>query len=93
MKRLKEADVWMVGFDIGPNVQPFDRVDLNIGLGLVLGSEGEGLRRLVRDNCDMLVTLPMRGQIESLNVATVGSIALYSAWQARGWRGWVHAQR
>ena len=56
-----------------------------------MGSEGEGLRRLVRDTCDMLVTLPMRGQVGSLNVATAGSIALYSAWQARGWQGWAHA--
>ena len=58
-----------------------------MALGLVLGSEGEGMRRLVRDNCDMLLSLPMRGQVASLNVATVGSIALYSAWQARGWEG------
>jgi 23S rRNA (guanosine2251-2'-O)-methyltransferase len=57
-------------------------------LAMVLGSEGEGIRRLVRETCDMLLTLPMRGKVASLNVATVGSIALYSAWQARGWQGW-----
>lgn len=88
MKDLKEQDVWLVGLDIGPNVPTVDKVDLNIGIGLVLGSEGEGMRRLVRDTCDLLICLPMRGRVGSLNVATVGSVALYSAWQARGWPGW-----
>jgi 23S rRNA (guanosine2251-2'-O)-methyltransferase len=88
MKDLKEQDVWLVGLDIGPNVPTLDKVDLNIGIGLVLGSEGEGMRRLVRDTCDLLICLPMRGRVGSLNVATVGSVALYSAWQARGWPGW-----
>lgn len=88
MKELKDQDVWLVGLDVGPDVPPMDRTDLNMSLGLVLGSEGEGIRRLVRDNCDMLLTLPMRGHVASLNVATVGSVALYAAWQARGWQGW-----
>lgn len=91
MKDLKARDVWLVGLDIGPDVPPFDRTDLNMPLGLVLGSEGEGIRRLVRDTCDMLLSLPMRGHVASLNVATVGSIALYAAWQARGWQGWPYA--
>ncbi len=91
MKDLKAQDVWMIGLDIGPNVPPIDKTNLDMPLGLVLGSEGEGMRRLVRDTCDMLLTLPMRGKVASLNVATVGSIALYSAWQARGWQGWAHA--
>ncbi|MCK6578442.1 MAG: 23S rRNA (guanosine(2251)-2'-O)-methyltransferase RlmB [Anaerolineae bacterium] len=91
MRDLKEKDVWMVGLDVGPNVAPIDKTDLNMPLGLLLGSEGEGLRRLVRDTCDLLVSLPMRGSVASLNVATVGSVALYAAWQARGWSGWAHA--
>ncbi len=89
MKDLKDADVWMVGLDIGPDVPPLDKTDLNMGLGLVLGSEGEGMRRLVRDTCDFRVALPMRGHVASLNVATVGSVALYAAWQARAWQGWT----
>lgn len=91
MKTLKENDIWLVGLDIGPNVPPLDKTDLDLSIGLVLGSEGEGMRRLVRDTCDLLVTLPMRGKVGSLNVATAGSVALYSAWQARGWSGWAHA--
>jgi 23S rRNA (guanosine2251-2'-O)-methyltransferase len=92
MKKLKENDVWLVGLDIGPNVPPLGETNLNMGLGLVMGSEGEGMRRLVRDTCDLLMTLPMRGKVGSLNVATAGSVALYSAWQARSWAGWVHAR-
>ncbi|MCA0458927.1 MAG: 23S rRNA (guanosine(2251)-2'-O)-methyltransferase RlmB [Chloroflexi bacterium] len=88
MKDLKEQDVWMIGLEAGPDIAPIDKTDLNISLGLVLGSEGEGMRRLVRDTCDLLVTLPMRGHLASLNVATAGSVALYAAWQARGWSGW-----
>lgn len=88
MKKLKEYDIWLVGLDVDPHVQRIDRVDLNMGLGIVLGSEGDGMRRLVRETCDILMTLPMRGAVESLNVSTVGSIALYIAWQARDWEGW-----
>ncbi len=91
MRDLKSQDVWMVGLDIGQNVAPIDKTDLNMSLGLVLGSEGEGLRRLVRDTCDLLLALPMRGSVASLNVATTGAVALYAAWQARGWQGWSPA--
>ena len=91
MKQLKQEDVWLVGLDVGPNIPPLDKTDLNMALGLVMGSEGEGLRRLVRDTCDLLLTLPMRGEVGSLNVATAGAIALYRAWSARGWEGWAHA--
>jgi 23S rRNA (guanosine2251-2'-O)-methyltransferase len=89
MKELKGNDVWMIGLDAGPNVPPLDKADLNLSIGLVLGSEGEGLRRLVRDTCDLVLCLPMRGHVASLNVATAGSVALYSAWRARGWEGWT----
>jgi 23S rRNA (guanosine2251-2'-O)-methyltransferase len=92
MKKLKELGVWMAGLTVGPNVLPIDRADLNIPIGLVLGSEGEGMRRLVRDTCDLLITLPMRGHVQSLNVATAGAVALYTAWQARAWQGWTHAR-
>lgn len=88
MKDLKEQDVWLVGLEAGPDVPPIDKSDLNMSLGLVLGSEGEGMRRLVRETCDILLSLPMRGHLDSLNVATAGSVALYTAWQARGWEGW-----
>jgi 23S rRNA (guanosine2251-2'-O)-methyltransferase len=84
MEDLREADVWLAGLDMGPDAARYDEVNLSGNLGLVVGSEGEGLRRLVREKCDFLVSLPMRGHIASLNAATAGSIALYAAWQARG---------
>lgn len=89
MRRLKEEDVWLVGLDIGPGTDTLDKVDLDMPIGLVMGSEGEGLRRLVRETCDLRITIPMRGHVQSLNVATAGSVALYAAWQARDWQGWT----
>ncbi len=92
MRHLKEEGVWLIGLEIGPEAVTIDKADLNRPLALVMGSEGGGLRRLVAETCDMRVMLPMRGHVASLNVATAGSIALYAAWQARGWQGWSPAQ-
>jgi len=83
MDRLKEVGGWMVGLEGSPEAQPPQRLNLNGGIGLVIGNEGQGLRRLVRDKCDMLMNLPMQGQIDSLNAAVAGSIALFLARQAR----------
>ena len=87
MRRLKEAGLWLCGLDAHPEALLPDEADLTGPLGLVIGSEGRGLRRLVREGCDFLMRLPMRGRVESLNAATAGAIALYMAWQARGWSG------
>jgi len=67
--------------------QPPDKVDLSGPLAVVVGSEAEGMRRLVKDSCDFLLQLPMRGKIDSLNAAVAGSVALYLIWQARGFQG------
>ena len=80
---LKEADVWIVGLDqAGEKLEPGSR-HLRGALGLVVGSEGEGIRPLVRSKCDIVLKLPMRGKIESLNAAVAGSVALYLAYLAR----------
>ncbi|MBN1310069.1 MAG: 23S rRNA (guanosine(2251)-2'-O)-methyltransferase RlmB [Anaerolineae bacterium] len=84
MKVLKEAGVWLAGLDMDEDAVRYDQANLRGALGLVVGSEGAGLRRLVRETCDFIIHLPMRGQIGSLNVAVAGSVALYAAWQARG---------
>jgi 23S rRNA (guanosine2251-2'-O)-methyltransferase len=81
---LKKANVWVIGLDGGEDSQPVNQVRLDGALALVVGSEGEGMRRLVRESCDVLLRLPMQGKIESLNAAVAGSVALYLAWQARG---------
>lgn len=87
IRRLKEAEIWIVGLDLSEESIPLGQIDLDMALGIVIGHEGRGLRRLVRENCDFLLKLPMRGQIESLNAATAGAIVLYAAWQARDFVG------
>ena len=83
MDALKDADVWMVGLDqAGVQMEAGSR-HLRGALGLVVGSEGEGLRELTRKKCDIVLKLPMRGEIESLNAAVAGSVALYLAFMAR----------
>lgn len=84
---LKEAGAWVVGLDSGEGALPPDRVDLDGPIGLVVGSEGEGMRMLVRDSCDFLLRLPMRGNLDSLNASVAGSITLYMIWQRRGFPG------
>jgi 23S rRNA (guanosine2251-2'-O)-methyltransferase len=80
---LKEAGVWVMGLEGSPQAQPVEQVRLDGPLALVVGGEGEGMRDLVRKSCDVLLRLPMRGQIESLNAAVAGSVVLYMALQAR----------
>lgn len=86
MKELKKSDVWLVGLEAGPEIPALQNANLNMAIGLVMGSEGEGMRRLVRETCDLLMSLPMRGHVASLNVATAGAVALYAAYQARGYK-------
>jgi 23S rRNA (guanosine2251-2'-O)-methyltransferase len=85
--RLKESGVWVVGLEAGPQAQYPEQVRLDGPLALVVGGEGKGMRSLVRDSCDLLLRLPMRGEVDSLNAAVAGSIALYLSWQARGFAG------
>jgi 23S rRNA (guanosine2251-2'-O)-methyltransferase len=80
---LKEAGAWVVGLDKGPDSRPPSEVRLEGALAVVVGSEGEGIRPLVKSKCDFLLRLPMQGQIESLNAAVAGSVALYLAYLAR----------
>ncbi len=80
---FKEAGAWAIGLEGSDKAQPASRVNLKGPLALVVGSEGDGMRKLVRDSCDILMKLPMHGRIESLNAAVAGSVALYLALQAR----------
>jgi 23S rRNA (guanosine2251-2'-O)-methyltransferase len=84
---LKEAGVWVIGLESEAQALPPEQVRLDGPLALVVGSEAEGMRPLVRDSCDILLRLPMRGRVASLNAAVAGSIALYLAWQARRFPG------
>ncbi len=80
---LKEAGAWIIGLDSGKQAQGPETMRLEGAIGLVVGSEGEGMRRLTSRSCDVLLGLPMVGQVESLNAAVAGSIALYLAYLAR----------
>ncbi len=79
IEALKRAQVWIVGVENVPEAKDFARLDYKMAIMLVLGSEGAGLSRLVREKCDFLVRLPMWGKVSSLNVAVAGSIVLYAA--------------
>jgi 23S rRNA (guanosine2251-2'-O)-methyltransferase len=84
MSTLKENDIWIVGLEGSQEAHPPTQINLDGPLALVVGSEGQGMRPLVRSSCDLLLRLPVRGYVDSLNAAVAGSIALYLAWQARG---------
>jgi 23S rRNA (guanosine2251-2'-O)-methyltransferase len=77
LEELKQAGAWVVGLDGGAGSQPVEKIHLDGPIVIVVGNEGEGMRALVREKCDFLLGLPMRGNIESLNAAVAGSIALY----------------
>jgi 23S rRNA (guanosine2251-2'-O)-methyltransferase len=81
--QLKEAELWVAGLEGVDDAQPYTKVDLNVPLAVVVGSESEGLRRLVRERCDWVMRMPMRGRINSLNAAVAGSVALYEVVRQR----------
>jgi 23S rRNA (guanosine2251-2'-O)-methyltransferase len=83
IQQLHSDDVWVAGLHTGSGSLPMDQSDLNRALMLVVGNEGKGLRRLVRERCDFLINIPMHGHVKSLNAAVAGSLALYAARTAR----------
>jgi 23S rRNA (guanosine2251-2'-O)-methyltransferase len=82
LESLKAAGVWTVGL-AGDASKRYDDVDMTAPTALVVGAEGTGLRRLVRERCDWLVSIPMRGQVQSLNVSVAAGIALFEAVRQR----------
>jgi len=82
LEALKARGIWVVGFDAAGS-ERWDAVDLTRPVALVLGGEGRGIRRLVREHCDHLVSIPHFGHIGSLNVSVAAGIALYEAVRQR----------
>ena len=79
---LKDAGVWTVGL-AGDAPKRYDEVDLTMPTAIVVGAEATGLRRLVRERCDWLVSIPMAGHVQSLNVSVAAGIALFEALRQR----------
>ena len=82
IEELKEAGVWTVGL-AADAPKSYDELDLTVPTAVVVGAEGAGLRRLVRDRCDFLASIPMRGHVDSLNVSVATSIVLFEALRQR----------
>ena len=82
IEELKRRHVWVVGL-AGEAPQPYDAVDWTAPSAIVVGAEGAGLRRLVRDSCDFLVSIPMAGHVGSLNVSVAAGVVLFEAARQR----------
>ena len=80
---LKAADIWISALQSDLRAKDIYQADLRGALTLIVGNEGDGVSRLLRDKADFLVQLPMRGHVESLNASVAGSVALYEAWRQR----------
>ena len=83
LRELQKLGVWIYGLD-GTAPAPIHATDLTGNVALVLGGEGEGMRRLTRETCDGLVSIPMPGEMESLNVSVATGVALFEAVRQRG---------
>ena len=82
LEKLKEAGIWIVG-TTGHTDKTLYEQDLRGALALVMGAEGKGLRRLTQEHCDFLIKIPMRGQVESLNISVATGVCLYEALRQR----------
>ena len=83
IKYLKENDVWIYGTDMNSDKFYFEE-DFTSGVGIVIGSEGFGMSKLVKENCDFLIKIPMRGKITSLNASVSAGIVMYEVVKQRG---------
>lgn len=86
LETLKAGGIWTVGLDAGGGI-PYSEVDLTLPTAVVLGAEGHGLRRLVRERCDVLAAIPMAGRVGSLNVSVAAAVMLFEAVRQRRSRG------
>ena len=82
LKKLQEKGVWLVGA-AGEAEQSIFQTDLKGPIGLVMGAEGAGLRRLTREHCDYLINIPMAGSVSSLNVSVASGVCLFEAVRQR----------
>ena len=86
MAELKEAGVWITGLDWGEGAQRYTDIDFRGRVGLVVGAEGAGISRLVRETCDFIGELPMPGGFESLNASVAAAVVMYEVLRQRNSR-------
>ena len=84
MADLKEAGLWFTGLDWGEDAKTYTEIDFKGRVGLVIGAEGAGISRLVRENCDFIGVLPMPGGFESLNAGVAAAVTMYEILRQRG---------
>ena len=82
LEELKRAGVWSIGLSADAS-EAYDQIDLTLPTAFVVGAEGAGLRRLVRERCDRLVAIPLRGTVDSLNVSVAAGVTLFEAARQR----------
>jgi|SRR5690554_3395858 len=82
IKLLKKRGLWVIGCDMKTNID-YRKMDANLPLAVVIGAEGKGISRLVKENCDLLIKLPMKGHITSLNASVALSVILYEVMNQR----------
>lgn len=83
IEEIKEAGFWVYGL-AGEASSPINQVDLKGKVCLIVGNEGKGLSRLVRENCDILINIPMKGFVNSLNASVASAIAMYEVLRQNG---------
>ena len=84
MEELKEAGLWFTGLDWGEDAKTYTKIDFRGKVGLVVGAEGKGISRLVREKCDFIAELPMPGGFESLNAGVAAAVAMYEIMRQHG---------
>lgn len=82
LEDLKERNIWTIGLDERAQ-QSYDEIDYNMDCALVLGAEGSGLHEMVRKKCDFLISIPMLGQVPSLNVSVAAAVVMYEVQRQR----------
>lgn len=83
IRTLKENDIWVIGIDEGGKKQ-YTEIDFTLPTAVVIGGEGKGISRLVKENCDDLASIPMKGKISSLNASVAAAIVMYEIARQRG---------
>jgi 23S rRNA (guanosine2251-2'-O)-methyltransferase len=84
IETLKKNNVWVVGIDPSGKID-YTKIDFTLPTAITIGGEGKGLSHLVRQRCDYLASIPMRGKITSLNASVAAALVMYQAFRQRGW--------